>query len=429
MASPPIGFPRWAGQPASGVARDMTRPTMSRIIPLQPGLPALLGGAALFAEPCVVNRPVAPERGAFLASIDSILSSRRFTNDGPIVRRFEQQVAERCGVEHVVACANGTLALELLARVHELRGEVIVPAFTFVATAHAFRGNGLTPVFCDVELDSMNMDPASCSAAMSERTSAICAVHLWGRAAPVQALTRIAGEFSARLYFDAAHAFGCSHNGRPIGGFGTAEVFSFHATKILHTMEGGGIATNDEALARELRLVRNFGFSNYDQVDRLGTNAKMHEMSAACGLAVLAGLDDHIELARQAQQRYRDRIEGMDGLRLIDFDPSEQSNFQYVVAEVDENRFGLGRDALTLALRAEGILARRYFHPGVHRMEPYCSESQPRVALPNTEALARRVLLLPGGGAIRGDEVELVVDAIERIHEHRQAVAAHVGAG
>lgn len=388
------------------------------------GLPAVLGGEPLFASPVPVNRPVLPPRGRFLELMNGALDRARFTNDGPLVRDFEERVAERCGVPHFVATSNGTQALELLARVDKLDGEVIVPAFTFVATAHAFRSAGARVILCDVDLDTMNIDPDSCSGALSASTTAICGVHLWGRAAPVDHLSEVSEAAGIHLYFDAAHAFDCTSSGRPIGGLGRAEVFSFHATKILHTMEGGGIATHCDALAHELRLARNFGFADYDAVARLGTNAKMSEAHAACGLAVLESLDQWIDVATEVHRTYRSRLSAIDGFRLIESDRDERCNHQYVVARVDAGSFGINRDLLVRALHAEGVLARRYFHPGVHRMKPYDSDGELRVALPNTEALTASVLVLPAGGGSSVDEANRVCDAIERLHLHRGSLNA-----
>lgn len=352
---------------------------------------------------------------------DDIFDRRVFTNEGPMVRALEAALADRLQVAECVLCANGTLGLELLARVLGLRGEVIVPAFTFVATAHAFRNVGLTPVFCDIDPQTHNVDPSSVRRLVGERTAAICAVHLWGRSAPIAALETIADDAGIPLLFDAAHAFGCRHRSRPVGSSGRAEVFSFHATKIFHTMEGGAVTTHDRELAQALRLARNFGFAGYDHVVCAGTNAKMSEMAAAFGLASLDGFDGTVARARAIHERYTERLASMPGIRLLSYVP-DQHNFHYVVLEIDERELGLSRDTLMRALHAENILARRYFYPGCHRMEPYRGESRSDGALENTERVAQRVLLLPGGAALSAWECDDVSDAVRRIVEHREAV-------
>ena len=248
-----------------------------------------------------------------------------------------------------------------------------MPSFTFVATAHAVRWHGLTPVFCDIDPDSHTLDPASVERMLTPGTTAILATHLWGRPCAVEALTELAQARSLRLIFDAAHALGCSHRGRSIGGFGDAEVFSFHATKFFHTLEGGAIATEDDMLAAALRLSRNFGFTGYDRVAGVGINAKMNEVSAAMGLTNLESIDSFIATNRRNYAAYRRGLSGMPGVRFVEYDERERQNYQYVVIEVDRLAAGLSRDALLRVLHAENVLARRYFWPGCHRMEPYRS--------------------------------------------------------
>ncbi len=296
------------------------------------------------------------------------------TNGGPYVREFEQRVAELVGVRHCIATCNGTLALEIAIRALGLSGEVIVPAFTFVATAHALQWQEITPVFCDIDPETCNLDPARVEALITPRTSGIIGVHLWGRPCDTQALVEIARERGLRLLYDASHAFGCSHRGRMIGSFGDAEVFSFHATKFVNTFEGGAILTKSDELAKKARLMRNFGFVDYDRVVHVGTNGKMNELSAAMGLTSLEAMPRFIEVNRANYNRYREGLAALPGLRVLPYDERDSCNYQYIVVDVDEAEAGVDRDQLVKILHAEGILARRYFHPGCHRMlEPYGS--------------------------------------------------------
>jgi dTDP-4-amino-4,6-dideoxygalactose transaminase len=201
---------------------------------------AILGGAPAFAEPLHVSQPNIGDREAFLARVDSMLDRRWFTNDGPYVAELERRLADRLRVKHCVVVCNGTVALQLAVRAAGLRGEVLLPSWTFIATAHALQWEGLTPVFCDIDARTWTLSPESCEAAITSRTAAILGVHLFGEPCEVMGLQAVARRHGLQLLFDAAHAFGCGYGGHPIGAFGAAEVFSFHATKAFHTFEGGG---------------------------------------------------------------------------------------------------------------------------------------------------------------------------------------------
>ncbi len=375
---------------------------------------AILGGAPAFAEPMHVGRPNIGDRDRLMERIAGVIDGRWLTNDGPLVHEFEDAVAEALGVPHCIAMCNGTIALEIAIRAAGLSGEVIVSPFTFVATAHALQWQEITPVFCDVDPRTHNIDPARVEELITPRTTGILAVHLWGRPAPVEELTEIADRHGLRLLFDAAHAFGCSHRGRMIGGFGTAEVLSFHATKVVNSFEGGAILTADDEFAEVVRLMRNHGFADYDEVSHVGTNGKMSEVAAAMGLTSLESRDEFVEANRRNHEAYRAGLAGVDGVELIAYDESELCNWQYAVIEVDESA-ALSRDELQRVLWTENVLARRYFYPGCHRMEPYRTLFPAAgERLPQTERLAERVLALPTGTAMDPASIAIVADLIRR---------------
>src|SRR5258706_589116 len=236
---------------------------------------AIFGAAPAFTEMLHVGRPNVGNRQRLLDRIGGILDRRWLTNDGPLVQELEARLRSQLGVRHCVCVSSATVGLQIAAGALGLEGEVILPAFTFVATAHALRWVGLTPVFCDIDPDSHLIDPADVDRRITPRTASVLGVHVWGRPCPIETLSAITARHQLALLFDAAHAFGCSHRGSMMGGFGRCEVFSFHATKVFNTFEGGAITTNDDALAERLRQVRNFGFSGYDRVASLGTNGKM----------------------------------------------------------------------------------------------------------------------------------------------------------
>jgi dTDP-4-amino-4,6-dideoxygalactose transaminase len=378
---------------------------------------ALLGGTPAFDAPLHVGRPNIGERDAFIARVNAILDSKWLTNRGPYVIDFERRIAEHVGVAHCILVCNATIGLELLIRALGFRGEVIVPAFTFVATAHAVQWQEITPVFADIERKTHNLDPSSVEKLITPRTTGIIGVHVWGQQCNVDQLARLAQRHRLDLIFDAAHAFSCSHNGRMIGTFGRAEVFSFHATKFVNSFEGGAIVTNDGELAERLRLMQNFGFKGYDNVIYIGTNGKMSEICAAMGLSNLASIEAFIARNIANYGAYSDCLAPLEGIRLLKYERSGRHNYQYVVAEVDDARTGLSRDDLIDVLHAENVIARRYFYPGVHRMEPYRSMSIKKGDLTITEEVCRKVIVLPSGQAVDRPEIERICAVISEALE------------
>lgn len=354
-----------------------------------------------------------------MARINDALDRRWLSNSGPYVEEFQSRLAAKLGVRHCIAVCNGTVALEIAIRAVELSGEVIVPSFTFVATAHALQWQQITPVFCDIDPHTHALDPHRIEGMITPRTTGIIGVHLWGEPCCVGPLTDIAQRRGLKLMFDASHAFGCSHEGRMIGNFGAAEVFSFHATKYFNTFEGGAIATNDDALAKRIQLMKNFGFSGYDRVIYIGTNGKMNEISAAMGLTGLEALDEFIAVNRSNYKQYQQNLQGIPGLTLFAVDDRECRNYQHVVVEIDQRQAGIDRDLLLRVLHAENVLARRYFYPGCHRMEPYLSYfPHAGMLLPETEAVCTRVLVLPTGTAVNGQDIATICGLIRTAVEN-----------
>ena len=366
---------------------------------------AINGAPAMFAEPLHVGRPNIGNHERFLQRAADILDRGWLSNNGPVAQEFEQKIAAFLGVKHCVAMCNGTIALEIATRALDLKGEVIVPSYTFIATAHALQWQEITPIFADIDPATHNLDPAAVWRMITPRTTGIIGVHLWGRACPVKELEAMAREHNLRLMFDASHGFGCSLNGDLLGGFGECEVFSFHATKFFNTFEGGAVTTNNDTLAEKMRLMRNFGFSGYDNVIYPGTNGKLAEIAAAMGLTNLEDLDDFVAINRRNYQCYRDAIASVPGLSVLEYDESERNNYQYVVVEVAPY-FPVSRDRIVEVLHAENVLARKYFWPGCHNMEPYRSYyPHAGLVLPNTNRVAERVVVLPTGSALDADAI------------------------
>jgi dTDP-4-amino-4,6-dideoxygalactose transaminase len=320
--------------------------------------------------------------------------------------------------------SNGTSGLMIIAGALRLTGEVVMPSFTFVGTAHSMRWVGLTPSFCDIRRETHALDHERVEDVITARTSAILGVHVWGKPCEITALEAIAARHGLPLLLDAAPAFGSSYRGRPIGGFGKAEVVSFHPTKVLNTFEGGAILTDDDELAERARLMIQFGFEADDVVVELGINAKMSEASAAMGLASLEVVDDFIAVNRGHHERYLANLAGLPGLSLVPYPEDDRSNYQYVVLEIDTALSPISRDDLQHVLQAENILARRYFYPGCHRMEPYRTE-QPEAgaSLPETNALAEQVIQLPTGTALSGEDVDRVCEIVRLAFEHGEEIS------
>jgi len=373
---------------------------------------AIAGAPPAFVDPVHVGRPNIGDRAAFLARVNDLLDRRWLTNNGPLVHELEQKLARYLGVRHVVAMCNGTIALEIAIRALGLKGEVILPSYTFIATAQALQWQEITPVFADIDPVTHNIDPLAVEKMITPRTTGIIGVHLWGRAAPVDELAEIARRRHLSLMFDSAHAFGATYRGRRVGAFGRAEVFSFHATKFFNCFEGGAVTTNEDDLATTMRYMRNFGFETYDKAVHVGTNGKMPEICAAMGLTNLESLDAVVEANRANHRLYADAFAGIDGIHLLDYDPTESSNWQYVVIEVDRT-FRATRDEIVAALHAEGILARKYFWPGCHNMQPF-RELYPHAGLllPNTMHVADRVIVLPTGTTLPSETVGVIADVL-----------------
>jgi len=377
---------------------------------------AINGARPVFAEQLHVGRPNIANRARFLELVGDMLDRCWLSNDGPLVREFERRLARNIGVEHVIAICNGTIALEIAIRALELTGEVIVPSYTFVATAHALHWQGITPVFADIDPETHCLDPESVQSLVTPRTSGVIAVHLWGRPAPIAALQSLCAERALKLVFDAAHAFWASHAGRNIGNFGDCEVFSFHATKFLNSLEGGAIATNDAGLAAKMRLMRNFGFAGYDNVIHPGTNGKMVEACAAMGIANLESIEAIVAANKRNYEAYADGLGGLPGLRLLRYDETQRNNRQYIVVEIGPE-YGCTRDEIITVLHAENVLARRYFWPGCHRMQPYCDLFPSADAhLPHTNDVAARVIVLPTGMAIGAEEIATICAILRTLH-------------
>jgi dTDP-4-amino-4,6-dideoxygalactose transaminase len=348
----------------------------------------------------------------FLEEVRGILASKQLTN-GAYVRKFEEAAAEYLGVTHCVAVSSCTAGLLLVLKALDLGGEVILPSFTFHATAHAVVWNGLTPVFADCDAKTFCVAPEAVRAQVSSRTAAILAVHLFGNPAAVTELEGIAAELEISLIFDAAHAFGSSSHGKRVGGFGTAEVFSFSPTKLVVAGEGGLVATRDAALAEKLRAARNYGDAGNYNPEILGLNARMSEINAAMALHGLAGLDARIERRNEIRLRYERNLRDVAGIRFQEVSEGGRSTFKDFSVIVHEKEFGHSRDWLVELLHRENIGARKYFSPAVHWQKLYSVMWDGR-ALPVTDLVSDGVVSLPIYSLLSDESVDKVCEVIRR---------------
>jgi dTDP-4-amino-4,6-dideoxygalactose transaminase len=382
------------------------------------GVPAIHGGRPLFEETFRFCRPLLPPLGRALQHYQSAYASGTITNAN-LVEHLEAAVAERLEVKHCVAVSSCTSGLMLVLRALGVTGEVIVPSFTFFATGHAVLWNGLRPVFADCDEETWNVDPIDVERKITERTSAILAVHLYGNPCDIEGLTQLASRHRLKLIFDAAHSFGSQYRGRSIGQFGDAEIFSLSPTKLLVAGEGGLIATNDASLALTLRAMRNYGDTGDYNPKWLGMNARLSEFNAALALAGLSMTHAKIRRRNRIAQMYTDLLSLLPGLGFQRVHAQDVSTYKDYSVHVTAETFGLPRDELAAALSAENIQTKKYFYPPLHKQRLYTAFYDPtRDNLSHTDFVADGILSLPMFESIPDATVEKIAHAIQRLAKY-----------
>ncbi len=341
-----------------------------------------------------------------------IFERQYYTNHGVLARSFEDQLEGFLGVRHAIVVANATLGLMMIIRALDLEGEIVVPSFTFAATAQAVIWAGCTPVFADIDPETHHLTASTVEAVLTERTTAVIGVNLWGDTAPVDELQHLATSHGLKLLFDSAQAFGCSYHEQFIGNFGDAEVFSFHATKILSSAEGGCVTTNDDALAMKLRNIRSSYGSRVPVEVPLTSNARFSEAQAALGIWSLTHFEQHRERNQELRRAYEQMLIEIEGISLHPISSAMSSNYQYLTCEVDAEVFGISRDELLDHLLKQGIIARRYFYPGLHRIASLTGAQDVSRELPGTDALVERVLQLPLGALVDVEALNLIYQGL-----------------
>lgn len=388
---------------------------------------AILGGAPCFLQPVNVGQLYFPDWQRYEEAMRGIFDRQYYNNNGPLLAEFELQLAQFFGVKHAICVHNATFGLMMALEALGLNGKVIVPSFTFVASVQAIAWSKLTPVFCDVDPKTHQLDLAQVRQLIDDEVSAVMGVNLWGGACKPIELEALCKEHNLKLLFDSAHSTGCEVDGKKVGGFGCAEVFSFHATKMLSTTEGGCITTNDDNIAALLESMRP-SYSKAKPVDVVKViNARMSEAQAAMGLLNLSDFEKYRQNNEDIFWAYAKGLESIRGIEIVTPSGVSRSNYQYIVVLVEAQQFGMTRDQLQSALVAENVNARRYFYPGVHRtieFEPIYSAQHH--SLPVTEQLSDSCMQLPVGAHVDTEIAHKICELIKNIQLHAQAVTEQI---
>lgn len=355
-----------------------------------------------------VNKPFMPPLEEYSDFITEIWDRAWLTNDGPLVRRLEAELADFLGISDIVLVSNGTIAIQLVIRAMELEGKILTTPFSYVATSSSIVWEGCTPQFCDIDATSMSIDPDSVRAQLSDDCVAILATHVYGLPSHVEELEDIARQHGLKVIYDAAHCFGLNYRGKSLLSYGDASTVSFHATKTFHTIEGGGIITEDKALADRLRSIRNFGHSGPEKFDGVGTNAKLSEVHAAMGLVNLGMVDEILSARMRLYSVYCELLEPIKGVSVPSNKEVEMLSYMPIILDRS-----LPRNHVWEALKTKGVESRRYFYPLLSQL-PYVVNP---TDVPCAERVSESVLCLPFYTSMSMDEVHEVVSSLKQVIE------------
>ena len=362
-----------------------------------------------------VTKPFLPELDEFIPYLREIWDSKYLTNNGKFHHELEKALCEYLGVNYISLFANGTLALITALQAFRITGEVITSPFSFVATTHSLWWNNIKPVFCDIEPEYFNINPAKIESAITPLTTAIMPVHVYGNPCNVDKIQNIADIYGLKVIYDAAHSFGVRHKGQSIFNFGDLSVLSFHATKVFNTFEGGAIVCHDEKTKKRIDYLKNFGFSDETSVVAPGINAKMNEFQSALGLLQLKYIDEALEKRRYIAQIYSNELSDIDGISFLKDIPEVKHNYSYYPILIDENKYGKSRDEVYNEFKMSDVFTRRYFYPLISNFSPYKElASSKRDNLPIANKIAEQVLCLPIYPDLEDDNIKLIVDIIKK---------------
>lgn len=370
-----------------------------------------------FQEPIYVTRPLLADIEKINGKIQEIWESKWLTNNGIQHQKLEEELKKYLDVDSLSLFNNGTSALLLGLKSLELTGEVITTPFTFPATVQALDWNGLTPVFCDIEPNTLTIDANKIESLITEKTSAILGVHVFGNPCDVIKIQRIADKYNLKVIYDGAHVFGTKLNGKSISSFGDMTMFSFHATKLFHTIEGGALTFKDDKLTEKLYLLRNFGIIGPEEVILSGLNAKMNEVQAGIGLEVLKKVNEERTKRDKLKEAYEKNLANIPGIRVITNLKNENSSYQYFVIEIDEEEYGVSRDFVHEELKKYNVFTRKYFYPLCSDFEWYKLIPSARPEnLQQAQKTVKRVLSMPFYGELELESVTKICEILEQTY-------------
>lgn len=365
------------------------------------------------ADKILVTRSSMPPFEEYVDEIRDMWDSHWLTNMGPKHKEFQAMLKEYLSVENLDLFTNGHMAIELSLQAMNLpRGsEVVTTPFTFASTTHAIIRNGLEPVFCDINEDDFTMDASKIEALITDKTSAIVPVHVYGNICDMKEIQRIADKYHLKVLYDAAHTFGERYKGKGIGSFGDVSCFSFHATKVFNSIEGGAACFKDAEMGKKLYQLKNFGIKNAEEVDGVGANAKMNEFCAAMGICNLRHVDEEIVKRSVVVEHYRERLGGVEGIRLNPVQPDVKPNYSYFPVIFDEKEFGADRNEVFSALKDNGIAARKYFYPLTNTFGCFHGKYDANLT-PVALQVSQQVLTLPLYADLALEDVDRICDVI-----------------
>lgn len=355
----------------------------------------------------LVTRSLMPDFEEYADEIKELWDSHWLTNMGKKHKEFQAGLCEYLGVNNIELVVNGHMALEMTLQAMELSGEVITTPYTFASTTHAIVRNGLTPVFCDINPDDFTIDADKIEELITEKTSAILPVHVYGKICNIEKIEEIARKYNLKVIYDAAHTFGETYKGEGVGNFGDASIFSFHATKVFNTIEGGAVCYKDKKIGDKIYDLKNFGIHGPEVVSGVGANAKMNEFCAAMGLCNLRHIDEEIAARKIVFEKYTDIIGDIKGIKTTSVQEDVVSNYAYYPVVFDEKEFGKSRDEVYDELYKEGIVARKYFYPITSDFDCYKGGFNP-LDTPIAYDISKRILALPIYGELGGENVEKI---------------------
>jgi len=369
-----------------------------------------------FKEPVFVTKPLLPDIDELYKMLELIWKSNQLSNNGAMVKRLESELSSFLGSEQLSVFSNGTVALQIACKALRLSGEVITTPFTFAATVHSLAWNNIKPVFCDVEEDTFNLNPDCIEDLITQDTTAILPVHVFGNPCNVEKIQNIADKYGLKVLYDAAHAFGVKVNGKPIASFGDASMFSFHATKVFHTIEGGALTFNDPYLKERVDSLRNFGIRGTDNVTEPGTNGKLNEVQASVGILLLKDIETEIQKRKEITMQYRQLLENVNGITVGKDIDGVTHNYPYFVIRIDKDKYGLSRDETFEKLKEYNVISRKYFYPLCSNYKCYRDiPSALPERLPVANRIADTVLCLPLHGRLMAGDVERICNIVKGI--------------